>query len=192
LIRDTSHILTTEAIAQLFERNSKNIHFIKEFCGVTSKEIEKIKNKIEENLRCEKLVFSRWSQVMFHFEKSLYEDPEQNLNNLWWELVNKYQLINFCRDKADWASKIHLVSSPVYYHNYILGELFASQINHYISKNILNKEYLKDMNYSGKMEIGNYLKTKIFFPGATYKWNELIIHSTDEELNPKYWIEEFS
>jgi len=192
LIRDVSHILTTEAIAQLFERNSKKIYFIKKFCNVDAEEIDKIKDKIEQSLRDKKLVFSRWSQVMFHFEKSLYENPEQNLNKLWWELVKKYQMIAFSRDKADWASKIHFVSSPVYYHNYLLGELFASQINYYISKNILMEKSLKNIDYSKEKKIGDYLKSKIFFPGAINRWDGLIKYSTGEELNPKYWIEEFS
>ena len=127
---------------------------------------------------------------MFHFERSLYRNPDQDLNNLWWKLVKKYQLIDFSRDKPDWASKIHFVSSPVYYHNYIIGELYASQINNYIAKYILNGKSIKNINYSDK-EIGNYLKNKIFLSGATYKWDELIEKSTGEKLNPKYWIEEF-
>ena len=28
--------------------------------------------------------------------------------------------------EPDWASKPHFVIAPVYYHNYMLGELFAS------------------------------------------------------------------
>lgn len=191
LIRDTSHTLTTEAIAQLFGRNSKNTSFIKEFCNVKSSEIDKISESIEKSLRLKELVLSRWSQVMFNFEKSLYSNPEQNLNELWWALVKKYQLIDFSRDMPDWASKIHFVSSPVYYHNYLLGELFASQINNHIAKSILKEKSLKNLNYSGKKEIGEYLKAKIFFPGATYKWDELIKHSTGEKLNPGYWVEEF-
>jgi peptidyl-dipeptidase A len=191
LIRDASHILTTEAIAQLFGRNSKNISFIKEFCNVKPAEIDNISEKMEKSLKFRELIFSRWSQVMVNFERNLYENPEQNLNRLWWNLVKKYQLIDFSRDKADWASKIHFVSSAVYYQNYLIGELFASQINNYIAKKILKKSSLKNLKYSGNKEIGNYFKEKIFYPGASYKWDELIKHSTGEELNPKYWIEEF-
>jgi len=191
LLRDASHILTTEAIAQLFGRNSKNTSFIKEFCKVKSEEIDKISDKIEKSLQMRELIFSRWSQVMVNFEKGLYEDPEQNLNRLWWKLVKKYQLIDFSRDKADWASKIHFVSSPVYYQNYLIGELFASQINNYIAKNILKKSSLKNLKYSEEKEIGSYLKEKIFSHGTSYRWDELIKHSTNEELNPEYWVQEF-
>lgn len=191
LIRDTSHTLTTEAIAQLFGRISKNTSFIKEFCNVNENEISKIKSDIEKSLMLRELVFSRWSQVMFNFEKSLYENPEQDLNKLWWDIVKKYQFIYFSRDKADWASKIHLVSSPVYYHNYLMGELYASQINNYIAKNILKQDSLKNLNYSGKKEISKFLIDKIFFPGSLYNWEELIEYSTGEKLSSKYWVKEF-
>jgi peptidyl-dipeptidase A len=191
LIREHSHILTTEAIAQLFGRNSKKVSFIQEFCNVPSEELNKVSKEIKKSLQFRELIFSRWSQVMVNFERNLYENPDQDLNKLWWELVKKYQLLDFSRDKADWASKIHFVSSPVYYQNYLIGELFASQIIHFIAKNIIHTESMEDVSYSNNKEIGNYLKEKIFFPGAIYKWDELIKYSTGEELNPKYWVEEF-
>ena len=39
------------------------------------------------------LIFSRWCQVMLRFEKGMYENPEQDLNKLWWDLVEKYQQV---------------------------------------------------------------------------------------------------
>ena len=32
------------------------------------------------------------------------------------------------RNAPDYASKIHIVSAPAYYHNYMMGELFADQV----------------------------------------------------------------
>ena len=43
--------------------------------------------------RAKLLVFSRWCQVMFRFEKALYENPDQDLNTLWWDLVERYQMV---------------------------------------------------------------------------------------------------
>ena len=127
---------------------------------------------------------------MVNFEMKMYEHPDQNLNKLWYDLIKKYQLIDFERDKPDWASKIHIATSPAYYHNYMLGELYASQINNYITKNILKQKNAKNLDYGDK-EIGNYLISKIFSPGTKYPWNELIKYSTGEELNLKYWVKEF-
>jgi hypothetical protein len=42
--------------------------------------------------RYDLLVFSRWGQVMFRFEKTLYENPRRKmLNKLWWSFVEKCQ-----------------------------------------------------------------------------------------------------
>ena len=125
---------------------------------------------------------------MFHFEQELYKNPEQNLNKLWWGLVKKFQLIDFSRDEPDWASKIHLVSSPVYYHNYVLGNLLASQLHYHIIKLLkLNKE----TDYSGKKQVGEFLIKNVFMPSAKYKWDEMIKQALGEPLTAKYFVEEF-
>ena len=119
----------------------------------------------------------------------IYSGPD--LDKLWYSLVRKYQLLNFNRDKPDWASKIHFISSPVYYHNYALGEMYASQIHAYICKNILKINGVRNANYFGNKEIGKYLKDRIFSLGMKYGWDELVERSTNEKLNPKYFVNEF-
>ena len=46
-----------------------------------------------KTLKYRLLIFSRWCQVMLRFEKSMYENPDQDLNKLWWDLVEKYQMV---------------------------------------------------------------------------------------------------
>ena len=60
---------------------------------------------------------------MLRFEAALYKNPGQDLNRLWWDLVEKYQGITRPenRNAPDFASKIHVVSAPCYYHNYMMG-----------------------------------------------------------------------
>jgi peptidyl-dipeptidase A len=50
----------------------------------------------------------------------MYENPDQDLNKLWWDMVERYQLLKRPpgRNAPDYGSKIHIVSAPVYYHNY--------------------------------------------------------------------------
>ena len=38
----------------------------------------------------------------------------------------------------DYASKIHIVSAPAYYHNYLMGQLFADQVLYAIARDALN------------------------------------------------------
>ncbi len=76
---------------------------------------------------------------MLRFEKALYDDPDQDLNALWWDLVEQYQVLSRPegRNAPDYASKIHIVSAPAYYHNYMMGQLFASQVHHAIAREVL-------------------------------------------------------
>jgi peptidyl-dipeptidase A len=188
ILTDAAHIFTTEAIAILFERKIRNSEFIINYCNVKEDEKREIENLVPKILRSRNLVLSRWMQVMFHFERQLYKNPDQDLNKLWWQLVKKYQLLNFGRDKPDWASKSHLISSPVYYHNYMLGEMLASQIHNYITENITHNP---GSDYSNNKEVGKYLIEKIFQPGARYRWDKFIELATGEPLTSKYFVEEF-
>ncbi len=190
LLKDSSHTFTTEAIALLFERNIKNILFLKKYYGLRDEELDRLETQIKKSLQAEQLVFARWSQVMFNFERELYKNPEQDLNKLWWNLVKKYQGIDFYRNKPDWASKIHLADAPVYYHNYLLGKILASQLNNYIVRNILKEGNIKNSDYSDK-KVGEYLNKEIFVHGKKYRWDKLIRNSSEEKLTPKYFIEEF-
>jgi peptidyl-dipeptidase A len=192
-LRSHAHTFTTEAIANFFGRLSSNPLWMEENIGMSVEEADRIGNDVQNNLRLEQLIFSRWSQVVFRFEKSMYENPDQDLNALWWRLVEKYQLLKKPdgRNNADWASKIHIAVYPCYYHNYLLGELLASQFQAYIKANILKFPSGDLVSLSNNPEIGNYLIEKVFRPGARYSWNEMIKFSTGEELTAKYYSADF-
>ncbi len=192
-LRDQAHIFTTEAIAMLFGRLASNPQWLQDVISISENEKNKISKDCFNSLRLEQLTFSRWVQVMFRFEKSMYENPDQDLNSLWWQLVEKYQGIKKPkdRDKPDWASKIHMALYPAYYHNYMLGELLASQLNNFIAKNILHSANTNLQSFTGHNEVGNYLKENIFKPGARYHWSELIKRATGEELTPVHYANQF-
>ncbi len=192
-LRDPAHTFTTEAIAMLFGRMASNAQWMQDMLGVSDQEKVKIQDEAFKYMRLEQLVFSRWAQVMYRFEKSLYENPDQDLNKLWWDLVERYQMMNRPegRNEPDWASKIHIATSPCYYHNYLLGELLASQLNNYIVVNILKSDDINGASYFNNKEVGKFLMEKVFAPGAKYTWNEMIKRATGEELTAKYYAKQF-
>jgi peptidyl-dipeptidase A len=192
-LRTPAHTFTTEAIAMIFGRLSSNPYWLRDNAGISADEAEKIREDVRNNLRLEQLVFSRWSQVMFRFEKGMYADPDQDLNKLWWDLVEKYQLLKKPegRNHADWASKIHIASYPCYYHNYQLGELLASQLQAFINTHVLKVGEKDIVSLSKNPEIGSYLLENVFQPGARYQWNDMIRRATGEELTAKYYAEQF-
>jgi peptidyl-dipeptidase A len=192
-LRTPAHTFTTEAIAMMFGRLSSNPFWLRDNAGITAEEADRISREVKNNLRLEQLVFSRWSQVMFRFEKSMYADPDQDLNKLWWYLVEQYQELKkpAGRNNADWASKIHIASYPCYYHNYQLGELLASQLQVYINTHVLKAGEYDVVSLSRNPEIGKYLLEKVFMPGAQYQWNDMIRRATGEKLTAKYYAGEF-
>jgi peptidyl-dipeptidase A len=175
-----------------FGRMSSNAQFLVDMQLTDSADAANVAAEGFKILRLEQLTFSRWAQVMYRFEKALYENPDQDLNTLWWDLVEKYQLIRrpANRHQPDWASKIHIATSPCYYHNYLLGELLASQFNHYITATVLKSDNF-GQSYFGKKQVGDYFKDKVFSPGARYNWNQMIEKATGEKLTAKYYAEQF-
>jgi peptidyl-dipeptidase A len=193
LLRIETHTFVTEAIAMLMERQPSNADWLQTMVGISNKDKEMIRAVGQENLRMHALIFCRWTQVMMRFEKAMYENPDQDLNKLWWSLVKEYQMVTppEGRNAPDWAAKIHLAQYPAYYHNYQLGELTASQLQHEIAKNVLKQESINEVCFANKPEVGTYLKAKVFAPGASLRWDALIKEATGEPLSAKFFAEEY-
>lgn len=192
LLRESAAIFTTEGVAMMFGRLSRNPEWMRLNLGISSGEAERIAPDCRRAARLSQLVQSRFMQVVYRFEKAMYADPEQDLNALWRSLVEKYQLLAYPegRDEPDWAAKIHIALYPCYYHNYQLGELFASQMHHCIVENVTRSGNLPSDSYTGCPEVGRWLTENIFSVGKLYPWNEMITRATGEKLTAAYWAEE--
>ena len=193
MLRDAAHTFTTEAVAMIFGRLSRNAAWMAQSLGLSESEKEAIAENCFKSTRLQQVVFSRWVQVVYRFEKEMYANPDQNLNQVWWDLVEKYQQLKKPegRDEPDYATKIHIALYPCYYHNYQLGELFASQMHNYIITNITKSNDIKNECYIGNKEIGKWMTDKIFYPGMRYEWSEFVERATGEKLTAKYYAEQF-
>jgi peptidyl-dipeptidase A len=187
-LRSPAHTLTTEAIAMLNGRMSKDPVWLTKIAGVSSADAQRLSASAMKTLRSEMLIFLRWAITLIRFERELYRNPGTQLSHLWWEYVERFQKVTppENRDRADWASKIHLASSPVYYQNYVLGELMASQLLRYIHRDVAQTD-----GYVGHGDIGAYLVEKIFKPGSRYDWNSMLKRATGQELSADHFIAQF-
>ena len=192
VLRGESHILTTEGVAMQFERFSKSRKWLEKM-GVKVADAEKFDVAAEKVRKNQLLIFSRWCQVMLRFEKAMYEQPDQDLNKLWWDLVEKYQGLKrpAGRNAPDYASKIHICSAPVYYHNYMMGQLFASQVHATIAKEVYNGADPQAVIYVGEPKVGDFMKKRVFEPGRTLDWRGLTKYATGSELSPKAFAADF-
>jgi peptidyl-dipeptidase A len=129
---------------------------------------------------------------MMRFERAMYQNPDQDLNRFWWDLVREYQLITppEGRNCPDWAAQIHLGQYPVYYHNYQLGELAASQLQYFISRTVLKTDAVGLVSFANRPAVGDYLKSRFFAPGASLRWDDLIKYATGEPLSARFFAAE--
>jgi peptidyl-dipeptidase A len=192
-LRQPAHSFTTEAIAMMFGAFASNPAWLRDVLGIPSEQLDRVSDDCYKSLRLETLVFSRWAQVMYRFEKSMYADPGQDLNSLWWNLVEKYQMIKRPegRNKPDWAAKIHIALYPAYYHNYLMGNILASQIYYTIGKKVLHTDNVTGQSFYNKKEVGEYLVKNVFAPGSLYPWNDMIERATGEKLTAKYYAMQY-
>jgi len=135
--------------------------------------------------RAELLTFIRWGLVVSRFEEHLYADPDQDLDAVWWDLVERLQGIARPDPlpRGTWAAKIHIALAPVYYHNYELGHLMASQLRKRLTE--------EAGGIVGRPAAGRWLIERIFSPGASLDWRTLVEKATGEALNPQYFVESF-
>lgn len=184
-LRSIAHINTTEAIALMMGSLADDPAWLSAIAGVPETELSGNGEYLLGRDRDDKLVFTRWALVMFHFEQALYADPDRaDLNTVWWDLVERIQLVERPpeRDEPDWAAKIHVAVSPVYYHNYVLGHLTAAQLRHYL------ETYITHGPFFMSEVAGRYLLEAVFGPGARENWKDTVLRATGEPLTAHYFV----
>jgi len=185
LLREPPHMIPTEAMALIAGRQAYRSEALVHLVGDKQKSL---REKADQSLVRRQLIFSRWVLVMTAFESELYRDPSQDLNGLWWSLVEKYQKIRAPKNrqnKCDWAAKYHIGLAPVYYFSYLLGEMFASAIQESLAKECGAKALTN-------AKAGKFLQKKLFAPGNRMSWFELIKHVTGRPLSSDAWVREFA
>lgn len=184
LLREPAHALTTEAVALLFGRLTNDVEWLETVAGLSAVEAENRGPTIAAAKSDSLLVALRWMLVMTYFERELYSDPDADLNTIWWDLVSRFQHVTKPdgRDAPDWAAKIHVALAPVYYQNYIYGEMLASQI----------EATLADATGGlvGAPEAGAFLAERFFRPGASLRWDHLVRAATGSELSPHFLVDQ--
>jgi peptidyl-dipeptidase A len=180
LLRTYPHYAVTEAVAMFFGELVHDPAWLGRMLCLDPAQLAEMEPVLEAEARGRRLVFARWGLVMARFERELYRDPDQDLDRLWWDLVERFQDVR-CpdgRSAPDWAAKIHIVSSPVYYHNYLLGEMIASQLR----AALVGTEETGGGAY-GNLALGEFFRERLFRAGDTIPWTALVEQVTGEPLS---------
>jgi peptidyl-dipeptidase A len=179
LLRRPSHTFVTEAMALMSGDLGRDPRWLVEIAGIPARDVARVEDQLRSAQVAQRLVFARWALVVINFEKGLYLDPEADLDARWWELVERFQGIAPPpgRTEADWAAKVHIAAAPVYYQNYLLGDLLASQ---------LREACVRECGgLVGVPAAGELLRDRVFRHGSVMRWDALVEAATGEPLSAR-------
>ena len=178
----TMHMALTEGVALRCGRLIHEPEWLHKIAGLHSTQVAELAPRLRAARRAHLLLFARWTLVMTNFERRLYANPDGALDELWWDLVERFQLVHRpdSRDAPDWAAKIHIAVAPVYYQNYLYGELIASQLTHAFGPLVDDPD------------AGRALVAQFFAPGATPRWDRLIETATGSALSPNVLVHDLA
>jgi peptidyl-dipeptidase A len=185
VLRDC-HLTTTEGIAILMGELATDREWLVRVAGLSEGDAQDLGQPLRAALAAAHVVFARWVLVMTSFERALYADPESDLDTLWWQLVERYQLVTppEGRGAPDWAAKIHIACAPVYYHTYLYGRITASQV-----AAALRREAGGLVDRPGA---GAFLRERLFEPGLEPRWDVLLEQATGEPLTARHFAAEIA
>jgi peptidyl-dipeptidase A len=187
LLREAAHTFMTEAVAMFFGRLARDEQWLRAVPGVEGELAVAARERLAES----QMVFVRWAMAVTYFERSMYEDPDQDLDARWWSVVESLQGLRRPDGWGgnDWASKVHIACYPAYYQNYILGELLASQFGAALGAE-LGAEPSEGLDLVGRDAVGRFFG-RLFKPGMRHAWPEAIEHHTGSPLSAHHWVTQF-
>ena len=148
-------------------------------------------NKVECSLirtEADELTYPLHIMVRYEIEKAIFnnEISVDELPKKWNELYKEYLGIDVPNDSLGVLQDIHWAGGSFgYFPTYALGSAYAAQLLYAMKKDINFEEVVKQDNLS---IINNWLKEHIHKYGGSMKPNELLLSSTNEPFNPKYYV----
>jgi peptidyl-dipeptidase A len=162
------HTILAEAVAIYFENKIFTSKTVQEKMGLSSIDqnpyFKEFKNPSE-------LFFIRKLLRTIKFEMAIFENPDQDYNELWWKLNKEYLFYDTSpTDRLpEWMSNQQIVDFNGVHVFYLYAVALAAQL----------EAYYPDQQIAP-------LKSKIIKYGDSKSWNVLIKRATGEELNLNY------
>ena len=162
----------TEAVAMMMGDLQQKENILD---GIVDKDVlERFKNEHKKS-ECK---FINRSMLIIEFEKSMYENPDQDLSKLWHDLRVKYTGANKDEEpNNEWATIPHYLSHPAYYQNYFRANLMKAQMYNHLHKKL--------GNITENKNTAEYLNNNLFKYGMSIEENDLIEKFTGEPLSSK-------
>jgi peptidyl-dipeptidase A len=183
----TPNAVLGEGVARYFESLASDYLWLKNIVVIdttTQKQLVLVcqhLHQVDRLFRCRKLL------ALSDFEREIYLNPMQDLDELWRKVNLKYLGISFPAQKNAclWATNKFATSLSCTTHNMVLADVFAAQLQHTIEKRVMTDN---GMNYKNNREIGQFLTNELYRYGNMLPWEELIENVTGEPLNTTYFV----
>lgn len=171
LNREPSSYAMTEAVAKMMQTLYIKENLLQEKLGISKDLAEQLKQYNLTN----KANFIQRFVFLFKFEKALYENPNQNIKKLWYNLSEKYEGIKSPQKQHnEWCNIPHFLSHPAYCQNYLRADIMAEQL--YLSSVKKLGQLTNNQNTAKHLQ-------KLFKTGSLYPEAETLQRFTGKPLN---------
>ncbi|GAA0383240.1 M3 family metallopeptidase [Bacillus horti] len=167
-----------EGMAETFGYITHHPDWIKSF-GIREQEV----NQILKGAIGPQFHYLRQRTAFCLFEYACYENPDQDLNKLLAEIERTVLGVEY-DETPRWAANAWFVNYPVYWQNYVLADVIASQVHHAIEKDYGALYQSKD---ALEKVIDTYIK-----PGASIPWQQKILQGTGSYLKATALIKDMT
>jgi peptidyl-dipeptidase A len=198
LLRQPAHMLIAEGVSRMLESAVGSPIWLEEMGVLKKQTARRLSGRLARFNVADTLIFMRWAMVVTAFEKEMYRRPKQDPDRLWWKLTSDILLIEppDKSPKGVWAAKHHLIFAPVYFQNYLLGELFAHQLLRKMQGELQEAQAagLGSDGYSALRtlmsgeRVASYLIENVFKPGASLRWPRMVQRATGGELDVEAFL----
>ncbi|HKK81375.1 MAG TPA: hypothetical protein VJ909_03960 [Prolixibacteraceae bacterium] len=171
LLKEPGNI-ATEAVAAYFENKIYHSSALRKMIGINSDPSIPYYDDFNNPSRLFQL---RYLSRNLMFEKSVFENPDQDFTKLWWNLTQKY-LRYSAKPKnrlPEWVTNRHIIYGSMVNASYLYAYAIAAQL----------ETYFPDKNMEPLHQFIRY--------GNAKSWNELLKTTTGEELNLNYLINSY-
>jgi oligoendopeptidase F len=170
----------TEAVAMMMGEIFINEDILSDTTGVPQKVMERISDSNVDK----KAGFVRSYAMFLNFEKSLYENPDQNIAELYKNLSVKY-LNEAPEAEANnhWATIPHFLTHPGYLQNYLRADIMAQQIYDAATEEL--------GPLSANPNTAEYFNKNLFRTGSTYDENETLRRFTGKGFSIDAYKKQF-
>lgn len=171
----------TEAMAEILAEFTRDPYWLKKYAQLPDDALQQyVLRRVGFDLYSIRSLMS-----MVSFELEAYKDLGQDLHKLEKDMDRKYLLVDVPEDMPSrWGSMSYLVSSPMYYQNYLLAALITVQVHQ-----TLREQF--GLRMINQPEVAQWLIENLYAPGESQPWKTRIRNATGKDLTIDAFMEKF-